>query len=187
MRTKSHWLEIDQEGNHYFVSLRNDKEILGQHRTPIDKVVLENLVHVLPGVIIKNGPIRFYRTEEDVRVSFTEDETAQGQVNYNYTLQEFPSAEAPGLSVFYKDAAGDVFHTYSTYGRGLEALIGTYQILDLVPKGRDEDKLGFPMEWIRYHDRYGTDTFADANKPYWPETAEPSSTSCGCASAEAHA
>src|SRR5437016_8113632 len=83
MRTKSHWLEIDQEGNHYFVSLRNDKEILGQHRTPIDKVVLENLVHVLPGVIIKNGPIRFYRTEEDVRVSFTEDEAEEGLSGYD--------------------------------------------------------------------------------------------------------
>jgi hypothetical protein len=46
-------------------------------------------------------------------------------------------------------------------------------ILDLVPKGRDEDHLGFTMEWVRYHDRYGTDQFADANKPYWPETASP--------------
>ena len=60
--------------------------------------------------------------------------------------------------------------------------------LDLVPKGRDEDELGFPMEWIRYHDRYGTDEFADANKPYWPPTgsAEASSTGCGCGTGEGH-
>jgi predicted dithiol-disulfide oxidoreductase (DUF899 family) len=120
----------------------------------------------------------------DFHVSFTEEELAQGKVNYNYTLQEFPSAEAPGLSVFYKDAAGDIFHTYSTYGRGLEALVSTYTILDLAPKGRDEDHLGFPMEWVRYHDRYDSNEFADANKPYWPETASPASASC-CESAEA--
>ena len=111
----------------------------------------------------------------DFHVSFTKEEMAQGKVNYNYTMQEFPSAEAPGLSVFYKDADGDVFHTYSTYGRGPEPLMGTYTILDMVPKGRDEDQLGFSMEWVRHHDRYGTDEFADADKPYWPETASPAS------------
>jgi Bacterial protein of unknown function (DUF899) len=57
---------------------------------------------------------------------------AQGEVNYNYTTQEFPSDEAPGISVFYKDADGNVFHTYSTYGRGTEPLVGTYMILDMV-------------------------------------------------------
>ena len=111
----------------------------------------------------------------DFRVSFTKGEMAQGKVNYNYTLQEFPSEEAPGISVFYKDVGGNVFHTYSTYGRGVEPLVGTYMILDLVPKGRDEDHLGFTMEWVRHHDRYGTDEFADASKPYWPVTASPAS------------
>src|SRR6267142_6404559 len=62
----------------------------------------------------------------DFHVSFTKEEMAQGKVNYNYTMQEFPSEEAPGFSVFYKDASGHVFHTYSTYGRGLEQLVGTY-------------------------------------------------------------
>jgi predicted dithiol-disulfide oxidoreductase (DUF899 family) len=112
----------------------------------------------------------------DFHVSFTKEEMAQGKVNYNYTMQEFPSEEAPGISVFYKDAGGDVFHTYSTYGRGVEPLVGTYMILDMVPKGRDENHLGFTMEWVRHHDRYGTDEFADVNKPYWPATASPSST-----------
>ena len=123
----------------------------------------------------------------DFRVSFTKEEMAQGKVNYNYTMQEFDSAEAPGLSVFYKDAAGDVFHTYSTYARGLESLMGTYTILDMVPKGRDEDDLDFSMAWVRYHDRYGTNDFADADKPYWPETALPASTACGCESAKERA
>ncbi len=123
----------------------------------------------------------------DFHVSFTKDELAQGKVDYNYTLQEFPSAEAPGLSVFYKDASGDIFHTYSTYGRGLEPLVGAYTILDLVPKGRDEERLDFSMAWVRHHDRYGTDKFLDADKPYWPETTAAASTSCGCGSTEAHA
>ena len=120
----------------------------------------------------------------DFRVSFTKDEMAQGKVNYNYAMQEFPSEEAPGISVFYQDAGGDVFHTYSSYGRGLEQLVGTYMILDMVPKGRDEDKLGFTMEWVRHHDHYGTDEFADPTKPYWPATESPSSTTCSCGSAE---
>ena len=62
--------------------------------------------------------------------------------------------EAPGLSVFYKDPDGSIYHTYSCFARGLDALIGTYQYLDLVPKGRDEDDLPFTMEWVRHHDRY---------------------------------
>ncbi len=116
----------------------------------------------------------------DFHVSFTEEEMAQGKVNYNYAEQEFPSAEAPGLSVFYKGAGGSVFHTYSSYGRGLELIMSTYGILDLVPKGRDEDQLTFPMAWVRYHDRYGTNEFADADKPYWPESMSASSSNCGC-------
>jgi len=123
----------------------------------------------------------------DYHVSFTPEEIAQGKVNYNYTMQEFPSAEAPGLSVFYKDAAGDVFHTYSTYGRGLELLMSTYRILDVVPRGRDEDGLDFPMAWVRYHDRYDTNEFADPDKPYWPETPSLASSTCGCNSSETRA
>jgi predicted dithiol-disulfide oxidoreductase (DUF899 family) len=119
----------------------------------------------------------------DFHVSFTKDEMMQGNVNYNYTLQQFPSEEAPGISVFHRDTAGNVFHTYSTFGRGPEQLLGTYMILDMVPKGRDEDHLGFTMEWVRYHDRYGTDVFADATKPYWPPTETPSPMTCTCGSA----
>ncbi len=122
----------------------------------------------------------------DFGVSFTREEMARGQVNYNYAMQEFPSEEAPGISVFYKDVVGNVFHTYSTYGRGVEPLVGAYMILDMVPKGRDEGRLGFTMEWVRHHDRYGSDEFADADRPYWPATAAPPSSTCTCGSAEAH-
>jgi predicted dithiol-disulfide oxidoreductase (DUF899 family) len=119
----------------------------------------------------------------DYRVSFTPDELAKGKVRYNFGEQEFPSAEAPGVSVFVKDAAGDVFHTYSAYARGVEPLVGTYTVLDFVPKGRDEAGLRFPMAWVRHHDRYGSDVFLDPTQPYWP-AAEPApvtaATACGC-------
>jgi predicted dithiol-disulfide oxidoreductase (DUF899 family) len=112
----------------------------------------------------------------DYHVSFTPEELAKGKVDYNYTEEEFPSAEAPGISIFYKDAEGNIYHTYSAYGRGVEVLLGTYRVLDLVPKGRDEEGLDFSMSWVRYHDKYGTDEFADKDKPYWPEVGE----GCGC-------
>jgi predicted dithiol-disulfide oxidoreductase (DUF899 family) len=124
----------------------------------------------------------------DFRVSFTDAERARGKVRYNFENQEFPSAEAPGVSVFSRDAGGTVFHTYSAYARGVEPLVGTYSVLDLVPKGRDEDGLGFSMAWVRHHDRYGTDVFLDATKPYWPTLApEPCATTaaCGCGDKEA--
>lgn len=92
----------------------------------------------------------------DYRVSFTEEEMAKGKVNYNYKSGGFPSEEAPGASVFYRDKKGAIFHTYSCYARGLDILIGAYNLLDLAPKGRDEDGLDYTMEWVRHHDRYGT-------------------------------
>jgi predicted dithiol-disulfide oxidoreductase (DUF899 family) len=64
--------------------------------------------------------------------------------------------------VFYKDADGAIFHTYSSYGRGIEPMLGTYDLLDMTPKGRDETQLAFPMAWIRHHDRY-PETAATAN------------------------
>lgn len=90
----------------------------------------------------------------DFHVSFTPAERKRGAVDYNYTQQPFPHEEAPGVSIFARDADGSVFHTYSTYGRGVEFIMGTYTILDLVPKGRDEANLDYGMEWVRHHDRY---------------------------------
>jgi predicted dithiol-disulfide oxidoreductase (DUF899 family) len=105
----------------------------------------------------------------DYRVSFTPEEMASGKVDYNYELAPFPVEEAPGFSVFFKDdTTGDVFHTYSSYARGTETLLGAYHYLDVVPKGRDEDGLAFTMAWVRHHDRYGDDYAVSAIAPYVP-------------------
>ena len=100
------------------------------------------------------------RFQSRLRRAIHKEELA-GEVDYNYHKIRFGSEEAPGLSVFYKDEGGDIFHTYSTYARGLDALVGTYQFLDLVPKGRDEDGLASTMSWVRHHDRYGDDYVVD--------------------------
>ena len=94
----------------------------------------------------------------DFHVSFPPEELAKGKVYYNYGMTAFPQEEAPGVSVFARDAAGAVYHTYSTYGRGVEFIMGTYRLLDLVPKGRDEEGNG--MQWLRHHDRYENATAA---------------------------
>jgi predicted dithiol-disulfide oxidoreductase (DUF899 family) len=110
----------------------------------------------------------------DYQVSFTAQEKTGGKVFYNYEfIESFPSEERPGASVFYKNAAGEIFHTYSTYGRGLDILIGTYHFLDLAPKGRDEDALAWSMAWVRHHDRYDG-AVVDAKASY----QEPKSASC---------
>jgi predicted dithiol-disulfide oxidoreductase (DUF899 family) len=88
----------------------------------------------------------------DYHVSFTEKEIAQGKIHYNYEMTE-GGEEQPGISVFYKDENGDIFHTYSSYARGGDILIGTYNYLDLTPLGRQEKK-GEGMDWVRRHDRY---------------------------------
>jgi len=90
----------------------------------------------------------------DYQASFSPQEIVVGKVYYNYEMTEFPSQEGPGASVFYKNPAGEIFHTYSTYARGLDAMVGTYNWLDLAPKGRDEDGLAFTMSWVRHHDNY---------------------------------
>jgi predicted dithiol-disulfide oxidoreductase (DUF899 family) len=102
----------------------------------------------------------------DYQVSFRPDERVSGKVNYNYSLIDFPSDEGPGLSVFFKDGEGDIFHTYSSYARGLDILVGAYNFLDLAPKGRDEDGLTHSMAWLRHHDKYGDDYSVDPAQPY---------------------
>jgi predicted dithiol-disulfide oxidoreductase (DUF899 family) len=90
----------------------------------------------------------------DYHVSMSKDEVGKGEVYYNYSMQKFPSEERPGTSVFYKDATGNVYHTYSSYGRGLDILIGAYNWLDITPRGRDEEGLKHSMAWVRHHDKY---------------------------------
>ncbi len=104
----------------------------------------------------------------DYQVSQHPEEAGKKQVLYNYEMMEFPSTERPGLSVFFKDASGQVFHTYSTYARGLDILVGTYNFLDMAPKGRDEAGLKHTMAWVRHHDKYTEGYTVDANQGYVP-------------------
>lgn len=102
----------------------------------------------------------------DFHVSFDKDDLEKGEVYYNYQQGSFASQEAPGLSVFYRTEEGEVFHTYSAYARGLDILVGTYNFLDMTPKGRDEDGLTFSMAWVRHHDRYDDGYTVDPNATY---------------------
>ena len=88
----------------------------------------------------------------DYHVSFTPEEVARKQAEYNYATQRVGGLELPGTSVFCKDESGNVFHTYSTYGRGLDLQNATYNYIDLTPKGRDENGRG--QFWVRRRDEY---------------------------------
>jgi predicted dithiol-disulfide oxidoreductase (DUF899 family) len=90
----------------------------------------------------------------DYGVSFKPEDAKDGKIAYKYALKESDADEMPGISVFFRDAKGAIFHTYSTYARGLDMTNTVYQYLDLTPKGRDEDALEWPMQWVRHHDRY---------------------------------
>src|SRR5438445_1443920 len=99
----------------------------------------------------------------DYHVSFSEEDIASGKAIYNYETSSFPSEEGPGASVFYRqDGDVEIFHTYSTYGRGLDMMLNAYNFIDLTPKGRDEDSFPYPMAWVRHHDKYGDPKALDA-------------------------
>jgi len=90
----------------------------------------------------------------DYQVSVRSEEMEKGKVYYNYCEIEPFSTECHGISAFYKDEKGSVFHTYSTYGRGLDMMNTAYHYLDLVAKGRDEEAFDFTLAWVRHHDKY---------------------------------
>jgi len=115
----------------------------------------------------------------DYHVSFTKEEVATGQVYYNYDLRNFLSEEMSGNSVFYQDANGSVFHTYSTHARGDEVLNGAYMYLDLTPKGRNETGPRHDLtDWVRHHDRYDDAGFVDQKGRYVAASRQDSQ--CGC-------
>lgn len=95
----------------------------------------------------------------DFHISFPPERVKDGKITYNFTTQDYSpdSEELPGFSVFYKDAEGQIFHTYSSFSRGGEALLGAYQFIDQTPKGRMESVNGNLMDWVRRHDRYEND------------------------------
>jgi predicted dithiol-disulfide oxidoreductase (DUF899 family) len=90
----------------------------------------------------------------DYHVSFRPAEVQKGEIYHNYRQKKSTMGEVAGVSAFYKDARGSIFHTYSCYERGLDMINAGYHMLDLVPKGRDEDGLEFPQAWVRYRDSY---------------------------------
>lgn len=93
----------------------------------------------------------------DYRVSFTPREIASGKAEYNYATIDNTMEELSGYSVFYQNGTGEIFHTYSSYGRGNEELIGAYVFLDMTPKGRDENGPHRNlMDWVKRHDEYDT-------------------------------
>lgn len=89
----------------------------------------------------------------DYAVSFTPEQIAAGD-NYNFGTSRFGGEEAPGISVFYRDSAGTIFHTYSCFARGLDMMNAAYHYLDLTPLGRHEEGLPYPMDWVRLRDQY---------------------------------
>jgi predicted dithiol-disulfide oxidoreductase (DUF899 family) len=96
----------------------------------------------------------------DFGVSFTDQELAEEDTVYNFNRKPYPIRELPGLSVFARDTQGDIYHTYSTYARGLDTFLTAYQYMDIVPKGRDEAEVP-GMAWLRHHDRYDDANFVD--------------------------
>ena len=92
----------------------------------------------------------------DFHVSFRPEELAKGEAYYNYAVRPIGIDEMSGRSVFYRDAKGDIFHTYSSFARGGELNLVSYAVLDVTPKGRNETINGNLTDWVRHHDRYDT-------------------------------
>jgi predicted dithiol-disulfide oxidoreductase (DUF899 family) len=90
----------------------------------------------------------------DFQVSFRRKDIEDGNARYNYGPLTMNTTDLQGISVFYRDESGQIFHTYSAFARGIDMVNPTYQFLDLVPKGRDEQDDDSPQQWVRYHDRY---------------------------------
>ncbi len=142
-----------------------DVAVTAVSRAPFDEIASfkRRMGWKFPWVSSSPGDFNF-----DYHVSFTKEQMADERCEYNFGLGGSPSEELPGASAFFKDETGTVFHTYSTYARGVEELVGTYSALDLMPKGRDEEGLAHSMAWVRHHDRYADGYAVDASALYSP-------------------
>ncbi len=130
---------------------QRDVTLVAASRAPVDKLEAyrRRMGWRFPWVSTGEGEFN-----HDFAVSFTDEELERHDGTYNYVRgKPWPISELPGVSVFYKDRAGAVFHTYSTYARGLDMLNLAYHYLDIVPKGRDEGE-GNGTAWVRRHDEY---------------------------------
>lgn len=128
-----------------------DARIVAVSRAPLDKLLAyrDRLGWSFPWVSSGDSSFNF-----DFNVSFTPEQIDAGIANYNFRAGADVGEEMPGISVFLKDPEGVVYHSYSTYSRGLDPFNAAYQFLDVLPKGRDEDGLDFPMAWVRRNDEY---------------------------------
>lgn len=105
----------------------------------------------------------------DFHVSYKPQDLAKGPVFYNYAMQNIPMEDLSGISVFCKDANGDVFHTYSAFGRGAENVLSTYMLLDMTPKGRNETGPQYNLtDWVRPHDLYDASGYVDPTGQFVP-------------------
>ena len=131
---------------------RHDVRIIAVSRAPLDKLLAYRARMGWRFEWVSPQGEDFNR---DFRVSFTEDEIAEGRIDYNFgtivTDPRYLSRELPGVSVFYKNEADEVFHTYSTYARGLDMLLGAHHYLDITPVGRNK---GAYPNWPRRRDEY---------------------------------
>lgn len=139
----------------------HDVTVVAVSRAPLAEIAAfkARMGWTFPWVSSHGGDFNF-----DFGVSFTEAEVAAGKATYNYREMDPGIEELSGISAFARDAQGAVYHTYSTYARGGEEIIGTYMVLDLTPKGRDETGPGFDLsDWVKHHDRYGAAPAAKAS------------------------
>lgn len=127
-----------------------DATLLAVSRAPLAKI--EQYKHMM-GWSFKWVSSHDSDFNYDYNVSFTPESVSAETARYNYRLRD-SSDEAPGISVFYKDEDRTIYHTYSTYARGLDMVNGAYHYMDLLPKGRDEAGLPWTMAWLNYHDLY---------------------------------
>ncbi len=130
---------------------QRDTRLVAVSRAPLDTLLAfrKRMGWRFPWVSSLNSDFNF-----DFHVSFRKEELDAGTAEYNYRKKAFPSQEAPGFSFFLKGGKGEIYHTYSTYGRGLDIVNPAYNILDMTAKGRDEDALPYPMDWVRLRDQY---------------------------------
>ena len=103
-----------------------------------------------------SGSVKASVVNRDYHVTFTPEERETGRAYYDHATGSFGAPEGPGISVFYREDAGAIYHTYSAYARGLDMVNGADHVLDLVPKGRDQGGLSYPLEWVPRHDAYQT-------------------------------
>jgi predicted dithiol-disulfide oxidoreductase (DUF899 family) len=143
-------MAADTMDANYVHLIQRDVAFVMVSRAPLEKIAAfkKRMGWSLPWVSSHGNDFN-----HDFAVSFTEEEV-KNSTSYNFGTSRPYGEETPGLSAFSKSGAGTVYHTYSTYGRGLEGILAVYTLLDVAPRGRDEDGLQHPMAWVKHHDRY---------------------------------